>query len=617
MKQKLFFSTVMMVLYLMPNYLHSQSQYSGYISSGGSNPNGRIYYTIDNNYQLEITGPNGGWIDYYKPKGEITIPNTITHYGTTYFVRKIGGSAFAGCDSITSITFPDDLQYIGSYAFSGCSSLVSITIPDAVSTLGYNAFRSCVSIDTAIIGRGITSYVQAFWGCTSLKTVIYNVDSCTFSMQDQFPGCDSISSFIFGNTVKVIPYGICYGMQNLSSVTMSGNVRIIKNNAFSYCNKLTSVTIDSNTLIVTSSDTSLGKVRLAFPVTNSWNQTVTASVYWTAEHYHFDSWSNGGGDYYNQGSQTVTLTSDSTLTAYFAIDRHSIYAYVNNDSLGIVSYPDSNIADYGDTLIVVASPIAHHHVASWNISGYYYTLPSIQFSPKKDTVWIEMTGDIYMGCNFAIDTHNVEVIPNDNSRGTITGGGEYVYNTPCVLTAIPYSGYTFLRWSNGETANPYAFPVVGDVTLTAVFLSPDEETYTITVESNNSLMGTASVNGIHEVTVINGESVSLIAEAYEGYHFSHWNDNDTHAVRTVTVTSNTTYIAYFESNGGTEGMGDVIQNDICVYYRNGCIVADGFEGKDVKVFDIVGRCVRNETLPNGVYLVKVGNYPAQKVLVFR
>lgn len=49
---------------------------------------------------------------------------------------------------------------------------------------------------------------------------------------------------------------------------------------------------------------------------------------------------------------------------------------------------------------------------------------------------------------------------------------------------------------------------------------------------------------------------------------------------------------------------------------DGRIVVDG-TSDEVHIFDIVGREVRNSGLRNGVYLVKVGERPAKKVVVVK
>ena len=68
-------------------------------------------------------------------------------------------------------------------------------------------------------------------------------------------------------------------------------------------------------------------------------------------------------------------------------------------------------------------------------------------------------------------TYTVTVTVNDASMGTATGGGTYQAGQSCTVTATANSGYRFVNWSNGETANPYTFTVVSNITLTANFES--------------------------------------------------------------------------------------------------------------------------------------------------
>ena len=115
---------------------------SAYISSGGSNPNGRIYYRIYNNgYPKLIIISPGSWDDRYKPTGVVTIPNeiNISQPGTTpyiYTVDSIGDDAFRGCSGLTSVTIPGSIRSIGNCAFRGCSGLTSVTIGRYVRSIG-------------------------------------------------------------------------------------------------------------------------------------------------------------------------------------------------------------------------------------------------------------------------------------------------------------------------------------------------------------------------------------------------------------------------------------------------------------------------------------------------
>lgn len=82
------------------------------------------------------------------------------------------------------------------------------------------------------------------------------------------------------------------------------------------------------------------------------------------------------------------------------------------------------------------------------------------------------------------------------------------------------------------------------------------------------------------------------------------------------------------ATNATVGIRETIDTDniILVYSKNGCIYVskDGQTVKDFYVYDVLGREVyharyENHTsiLPEGVYLVKVGIYPARKVVVIR
>ena len=67
---------------------------------------------------------------------------------------------------------------------------------------------------------------------------------------------------------------------------------------------------------------------------------------------------------------------------------------------------------------------------------------------------------------------------------------------------------------------------------------------------------------------------------------------------------------------GTEGIEAPVADGPAVSIRNGRIIVEGTTD-EVHIFDMVGREVRNSGLRNGVYLVKVGDRPARKVVVVK
>lgn len=323
--------------------------------------------------------------------------------------------------------------------------------------------------------------------------------------------------------------------------------------------------------------------------------------------YHFDHWSDGD----TNNPRVVTLTQDTTLIAYFAPNQYNVSLESNDAALGSVQ--GNGIYNYLDTITISANAIEHYHLVHWNDGN--------TDNPRQ----IVVTCDTSFTAHFAIDTHTVNVVTSDIARGMVeTTGTEFVYGTPCTVTATAYTGYTFAGWSNGVTSNPYTFAVLSDVELTALFIAEGEEVYTVNVESANPTMGTVSGGG----QAFDGGSVVIRAAGNPGYHFTQWNDGNTDSVRTVVVHGNVTYTAYFASDNGTEGI-DEPQNrdDIQVLARNHSICISGACGQRVYVYGIDGRMVatrRNATeqvsIPvptTGVYFVKVGNLPARKVVVIR
>ena len=70
------------------------------------------------------------------------------------------------------------------------------------------------------------------------------------------------------------------------------------------------------------------------------------------------------------------------------------------------------------------------------------------------------------------------------------------------------------------------------------------------------------------------------------------------------------------TNGSTQGISNIEADCISVFCEGGRIVVNG-STDEVRVFDMVGRNVRNEALPAGVYMVKIGSHPIRKVVVIR
>ena len=68
-----------------------------------------------------------------------------------------------------------------------------------------------------------------------------------------------------------------------------------------------------------------------------------------------------------------------------------------------------------------------------------------------------------------LPTHTVSAVSADTTMGTVSGGGEYLDSSVVTLTAIPFDGYEFLHWDDGDTTNPRQVLVTSDTAFTALF----------------------------------------------------------------------------------------------------------------------------------------------------
>ena len=128
----------------------------------------------------KITGSNPATVevtfmtsDYNSYSGEVNIPETVTHDGTTYTVTTIGNNAFNQSELLTAVTIPNTVTTIGSYAFYRCRNLANVEIPNSVTSINYAAFWICIKMTEVIIPNSVTTLgSMSFRNCTALKRVV-------------------------------------------------------------------------------------------------------------------------------------------------------------------------------------------------------------------------------------------------------------------------------------------------------------------------------------------------------------------------------------------------------------------------------------------------------------
>ena len=196
-------------------------------------------------------------IAYRAKETNYKIPNNVTTIGNSAFascdsltsinipnsVTTIGEGAFIDCDSLTSINIPNGVTTIGKGVFRGCDSLTSINIPNSVTTIEDMAFRGCDSLTNINIPNGVTTIGEcAFWGCSSLTSI--NIPNSVTTIKDgAFNGCYSLISINIPNGVTTIGECAFWGCSSLTSINIPNSVTTIKDGAFNGCDSLTSINI--------------------------------------------------------------------------------------------------------------------------------------------------------------------------------------------------------------------------------------------------------------------------------------------------------------------------------------------------------------------------------------
>ena len=255
------------------------------------------------------------------------------------------------------------------------------------------------------------------------------------------------------------------------------------------------------------------------------------------EGWHLWKWNDeaiiNGGESAIGLQRTIVLTQDTTYTAYLAINQYNVVYSVNDEAMGSASsfYPSPYISNYDYTANFTYTENPGYHFLYWYDNVNQVNLGS------ADTLSIRVHEDLDITAYFGPMPYTLTVEAADASAGTVSGSGEYDYNTTVTIEATPAEGWYFTQWQDGNTENPRTVTVLGDATYTASF----DNHYTVTVESGDEGRGSATGTA----TAVYGDEVEISATAEYGYRFSQWQDGNTENPRTVTVSGDETYTAEF------------------------------------------------------------------------
>ena len=490
------------------------------------------------------------------------IPNSVV---------EIGDHAFHKCSGLTSMTIPNSVIKIGNYAFSDCTGLISLTIPNSVTKIGNDAFFNCNSLTSITIPKTLDSLGHsAFFSCDSLTDVLFLADSCVivdFSSShagplECFNYCNNITNFVFGENVKYIPSNICKGLTGLTSVTIPKSVERIGSESFSNCTGLREVVINADSCIATGYNTNSSFAGCSGIENITFGENVKNIPP-------------------NLCSGMNNLRSVTIPDSVINIGERAFY---NCSGLTSITIPDA-VTNIGS-----ASFYGCDHITNIIFGNGLRNIGDKAFENCTEVVRIK---------SFGTEAPTVQ-------SGTFSGMNDNVIvNVPCGSASV-YENAAY--W--------HRFDIQEDIM------------YRFEVKSSDPYCGTVEI--VNAPSCDNLEAV-VQANPYHNYRFSHWTDGNNDNPRYIVVLKDTSIEAVFVPDDGNESINQFDNNNVNVWSSNKQIYVEyndcSLSSNDyICVYDLMGRKIKTEKVSecdtqiigefeSGVYIVKIGNMSAHKVVV--
>ena len=521
--------------------------------------------------------------------GNINIPATVTYNSETYDVVALGEEAFSQA-SLSGIIIPSSVTQIkyGCFLFANCPSTINVpaSVTD-IETLAFAAFNlnainvdennpNFMSMDKMLFSKDTTTLVE----CLMTKSGVVTLPQRTRHLAaNAFAYCQNITGVTLPEGLESIGYWAFVDNQHLNNVVIPSSVTHIAPGPFVNCPALVNLSIaEGNT------------------------------------HYYMD-----GMMIYSAGSDSLVSCHKSADSVFLPNTLRYVNGFGGNSNVKYVHVPDGvttigNEAFNGSSLRSIDLPSHLHFIDEY---AFYYcqSLTRVGMPTILDT----MSEGCFHSCN------HLTSIEIPNGLRTIPEAAFFMCNSLSDIT-----------WGDAvEVIDTCAF---GDCSFTELTLPPTLKTIRMTAFIGDyrgmlkRLTFSAPVDTI-EVDAFYSQPLRMLRlkntvppattdDGYGTYGCLDGTDADSIVVPCGSLNAwlADSYWGQFADKYVEDcnmGIDDPDMENINIYTLDGRIIVEGAEGETVRIFDITGRSVRNEALHTGVYIVKVGDRPARKVVVMK
>lgn len=433
-------------------------------------------------------GVDGYWHSSRYWKGAFSHCTSLDSIFLPNTVKEIGEYSFAGCTNLSIINFPDSVHRLGDYAFSGCG-FTNMNIPNSIERLGYGTFRKCLSLQEVTIPENLTHIGYCtFDSCVNLTTVNFNAKNCTSGV-----GAAGLFSTI---GVDFFEGRLWLHCPNFTNLNIGDSVRILKDDLFSSASSITEVTIPP------SIDT------IGFHTFE--NCSGLRKVYFNASTIHF----YGTGFSSCNNIDTVIIGNNVTrIPSAFMNGKTLHYDIIIPESVRYIGQSAFSSCNTGQSTLVLP------HSVDTILSDAFHSFNCdtlVLYCDSLDTIGYRYFEGMFPQIVFVhFSTPPNYWIPRDYSHGADL----YV---PCGAGEV-------FRAYNNNTYYTYRFQNI--------------------IDSMMEISLNADAHGSAEVLVSpTCESDTAVFQAIPDtlYRFTHWSDGDTSNPRTLVLTQDTSFTAYFE-----------------------------------------------------------------------